>query len=89
MMAKKGTICDARGSCPLIRSILKPIFRLIQLIRCANELLRCIGLEIHACMAIFVLTTTMTITTQLIMLAIEKTYHQTAKFSGYTLQHVS
>jgi hypothetical protein len=43
---QKGTICDARGSCPSIWSILKPVFRQVRLIRCTYESLRCLDVEI-------------------------------------------
>ena len=43
---QKGTIYDARGPCPSISRIMKPVFRRIRLICYAYESLRCLYLEI-------------------------------------------
>jgi hypothetical protein len=49
----KGTICDARGSCPSIWSTLKQVFWWFRLIRCAYKSLRC--MPRYRDLAIFVL----------------------------------
>ena len=43
---QKDAICDARGLCQMIQSILKPVFCGFQLICYANELFRCLDVDI-------------------------------------------